>query len=476
MRVLNLLIERFSTAYLGGIAVDRVATVLAVLMSYGMAHLFRLIPAKHPQTKHVFSILATVFLFGVVQEQTVGLAHLATGALGLYLMMAALGTHQLMPYAVFLVAMAHMSYSQIRRQLSEAAGEVNFDYTGAQMVFVIKVTSLAFCISDGQKDSAKLSAYQRKNAIDGVPQLTEYLGYVFFFPGFAVGPAFEMATYRRMINFEGSRTTWQQLNVRAYWTLAAGMFWMVVYVMYGNEYTFHHMITPAFAQMSFVAKSVRLCVSGVATRAAYYTAWKMSEGACVLTGLGFDGFGEHGEAQWADISNVHITKVEFGTSIKELIDSWNIGTNTWLRHHVYLRMAPPGTGASAKATVLTFLVSAWWHGFYAGYYLTFVVGAAASNAARTLRRALNGAAVNAAETHGPLVKQAYDVAGWVLSKYALDFAAVPFVVLALGPSIRAWRNNYFALHVGLVLVYLAFNVARVGRFIPKGSRDRQKTA
>ncbi|KAJ2779003.1 Lysophospholipid acyltransferase [Coemansia interrupta] len=469
MQTLNLLLEQLSTAYLGGIPVDRVATVVAVLMSYAMAHLFRLIPAKHPYTKHMFSIMATAFLFGAVQEQTVGLTHLTAGSLGLYLIMLALESSHLMPYVVFVLAMLHMSYSQIRRQLSESSGQVVFDYTGAQMIFVIKVTSLAFCISDGKKDAAELSEYQKRNVIEGVPSLTEYLGYVFFFPGFAVGPAFEMATYRRMICFEGTPFVWARLNIRAYKTLLAGLFWMVVYVLYGNEYTFTYMVTPSFAQLGFLHKVAYMCLSGVVTRAAYYTAWKMSEGACALAGLGYDGIDEKGEIRWTDISNVHIMSVEFGSSIKELIDSWNVGTNTWLRHHVYLRIAAPGKGSSFKATVLTFLVSAWWHGFYPGYYLTFFLGSLASNAARTLRRTLHRPVVEAAAVHGPWVKQAYDIAGWMMSMYTLDFVAVPFMVLAFMPSLQAWQNNYFVLPVGLALVYVLFNVVRIGRFIPKSN-------
>ncbi|KAJ2890737.1 Lysophospholipid acyltransferase, partial [Coemansia aciculifera] len=415
MLVLNQALTWLSVNYIGGLPVDRIATVLSVLLSYLLAHLFRRIPASNPSARHLFSIVSTVFLFGLVQEQYLGLVHLTVGALVIYALMRLL-QGSLMPKAVFLVAMLHMSYSQLRRQWGEQDnkdGQVSFDYTGAQMVFVIKVTSLAFCLFDGQqRDAAALSAYQVKNAIavDCVPSLLEYLGYVFFFPGFAVGPAFEMATYRRMISFD-SKAHRRQLNTRAYSTLLVGLFWMVVYVVYNPTFTFLYTTTGKFAQMGVVAKAIYLCTTGVVARAAYYTAWKMSEGACILAGLGFDGIDEStGLVRWQDISNVHISSVELGTSIKELIDGWNIGTNTWLRHHVYLRImanttrrepSPSPSSAAAKkhvsqssssstaATVLTFLVSAWWHGFYPGYYLTFVIASLVSNAARTLRRNLN---------------------------------------------------------------------------------------
>ncbi|KAJ2040775.1 Lysophospholipid acyltransferase 1, partial [Coemansia sp. S2] len=295
-----------------------------------------------------------------------------------------------------------------------------------------------------------------------------YLGYVFFFPGFAVGPSFEMSTYRRMISFDSTAYR-RQLNTRAYSTLLVGLFWMVVYVVYNPTFTFLHLTTNEFQYKGMVGKAVYLCTAGVVARAAYYTAWKMSEGACVLAGLGFDGLDDSGSVRWMDISNVHISSVELGTSIRELIDGWNIGTNTWLRHHVYLRIMSQSTkhvppSSSTAATVMTFLVSAWWHGFYPGYYLTFVIAALVSSAARTLRRNLNPLVT---QTNSPNAKFAYNIAGWALSKYTLDFVVSPFMVLTLPLSLNAWRNNYFSVPIAVVLIHLTFNVLGGSQYIRK---------
>lgn len=55
-----------------------------------------------------------------------------------------------------------------------------------------------------------------------------------------------------------------------------------------------------------------------------------------------------------------------------------MGTNQWLRLVVYERV-PRKYG-----TVLTFGLSALWHGFYAGYYITFATGALFVAAARVV--------------------------------------------------------------------------------------------
>lgn len=62
--------------------------------------------------------------------------------------------------------------------------------------------------------------------------------------------------------------------------------------------------------------------------------------------------------------------------MRDAINNWNMGTNRWLRSIVYERV-PKQYG-----TLLTFSLSALWHGFYPGYYLTFASGALIVMAAR----------------------------------------------------------------------------------------------
>lgn len=69
---------------------------------------------------------------------------------------------------------------------------------------------------------------------------------------------------------------------------------------------------------------------------------------------------------------------QLATNLRDAISSWNMGTNQWLRLIVYERVP------KKYATLLTFSLSALWHGFYPGYYLTFVSGSLIVTAARTV--------------------------------------------------------------------------------------------
>jgi lysophospholipid acyltransferase len=66
--------------------------------------------------------------------------------------------------------------------------------------------------------------------------------------------------------------------------------------------------------------------------------WILTEGASILSGLGFTGNGPSGVPTWNGAANVDVWKIEVPENFKGLIDSWNIKTNVWLRECVYKRV------------------------------------------------------------------------------------------------------------------------------------------
>jgi len=50
---------------------------------------------------------------------------------------------------------------------------------------------------------------------------------------------------------------------------------------------------------------------------------------------------------------------------------WNHTVHLWLKHYVQNRLVAPGAKPTIIATLLTFGVSAFWHGFYPFYYFMF---------------------------------------------------------------------------------------------------------
>lgn len=58
----------------------------------------------------------------------------------------------------------------------------------------------------------------------------------------------------------------------------------------------------------------------------------------------------------------------------------------------------------------------------------------------------------------------YDVITWAWTQVAISYTVVPFVLLAVGPSLKFYRSWYFCLHLLCLLVVVA---------LPVKSRRRQ---
>lgn len=85
-----------------------------------------------------------------------------------------------------------------------------------------------------------------------------------------------------------------------------------------------------------------------------------SQGASILTGLGFTGFDSQGRSQWEGAANVKVMEIEFPSNFKVLLDSWNMKTNVWLRECVYKRVTPKGKKPGFRSSMITFFTSAFW--------------------------------------------------------------------------------------------------------------------
>ncbi len=67
------------------------------------------------------------------------------------------------------------------------------------MVLVMKLTAFSWSCYDGLRPEKNLSAYQKKFALQKMPKLVDFLGCVFFFPCFLIGPAFQFQDYEDFI-------------------------------------------------------------------------------------------------------------------------------------------------------------------------------------------------------------------------------------------------------------------------------------
>ncbi|GMT03062.1 hypothetical protein PENTCL1PPCAC_25236, partial [Pristionchus entomophagus] len=168
-----------------------------------------------------------------------------------------------------------------------------------------------------------------------------------------------------------------------------------------------------------------------------YFAWYFADGIYNLSGFGFNGYDEKtGEAKWDLATNVFVWKVESAQSMKDTLDTWNVGTMGWFRRVAFDR-------APKKYRVLSvYILSAWWHGIFMGYYLTFLTAALMTLGGQGFRRSFRWRFLSS-----PSLKFFYDVITFVGCKIVMAYVAYPFAALHWGPSIDMYKRFYFSGHI-----------------------------
>ena len=268
------------------------------------------------------------------------------------------------------------------------------------MVMLMKLSAFCWNVADGRLPDDQLSDFQRDRALKELPSLLDFAGYVLFFPALLGGPAFDYAEYRRwidttMFDLPAQVDPSKKPPVRkkrriprsgtpAMMKAASGLVWVLLYIFLSGPYSHELLLSDAYTQYGLFRRIWVLYLTTLVARFKYYGAWSLTEGACILAGLGYNGVDAvTGKVSWNRLENINPWQVETAQNARAYLGGWNINTNNWLRNYVYLRVTPRGKKPGFRASLITFGTSALWHGFYPGYYLTFVLASFIQTAAKS---------------------------------------------------------------------------------------------
>ena len=330
------------------------------------------------------------------------------------------------------------------------------EVTGVMMLLTIKMTSFAFdhydtqlkkiIISDKEiiindketkdindKDKEidshndfmeRIEERERKN-----PSILEWFGYVFFFPSFLTGPTLSFNEYMDCIqnpvqpdDINCAREHRQNAFLTSFFFLAL------------------HMIGAKFFPVKYLGKTrfpfIYAFISMFLLKCKYYFGWTFAKSTSMASGVS------------EDVSNnVNVLKVELGQNAREVLTNWNICSSKWLKKYIYSRMISCGW-SSSMSTFSTNVVSAFWHGFYPGYYLTFLTGGMITEIGKHIRRKVRPYFKN--ET-GQKLSLIYDVTCTLNMMILVTYAAFPFQLYGFYESFNAWRELYFIGHIMLII-------------------------
>ena len=357
-------------------------------------------------------------------------------------------------------AMIYMTLGHLHRQYINYLGW-DLDFTGCQMVLTMKLYMIAYNLYDGEVLAKGIEDRAAKKcakfALKDAPSLLEFLGYTFCFSNLLAGPASEYSVYARACDgtlfFHANgkskgkmpSNVWPTLRpfLTSLLNLAAFVVFSGYFPILDVEDPQHN--TPAILTAEFLKNSIfyrygYMWLGLAALRQKYYFGWKNAEGAQNIWYAGFDGFDEKGEPLgWEVSSNMDILGFEFAPDVQMMTKNWNKKTSFWLTRYVYIR-----TGGNLAAV---YGMSAFWHGFYPGYYIFFLSVPLLTFCDRLAKKKLS-------PYFSSSQLSPYGILGTIATTISVNYMISAFILLAGSWSWDNYKSFYFFGHWGAMLYYI----------------------
>jgi hypothetical protein len=329
------------------------------------------------------------------------------------------------------------------------------------MVLVMKLYSLGYNLYDGEllaKGSQNRASKKCASvAVAEIPGFIEYLGYTFNFSTILAGPAFEFKIYKDACDGSNLYDANGKPKGKIPGSFVATMKPFIVSVIclglfvVGNgafplldpndpQHASPVVLTEEFLKKPWANRYAYSWIALFCMRFKYYFAWKNAEGACNVYYGGFEGFDENGEVKgWGHATNIDIVEFETAPNLKTLSGAWNKKTANWLSRYIYMR-----TGGSLVAT---YGMSAFWHGFYPGYYMFFLSVPFVTMCERLGRKKISSR-VSSSSKWSP-----YGIVCILSTSFVVQYMIQPFQLLSYEWSLENWKNNYFFGHILCAVFY-----------------------
>jgi len=421
-----------------GIPVDQLKFLLLAVGAYPVAFLYRLVPGT--TLKHLFSIVLGIWMVNfLVSYQWL---HTFICPLIAYFLLAISGP-KYGRYVVWVFAMAYMSSLHIYRQWTDYLGW-SFDVTTQMMIIVQKLTAIGFNYYDGSANQ-KPSESQKKFGIARLPGLLEYFGWIYMPSSVTMGPFIEYNDF--IANIKEALPA--SPIVPAIWVFIQAVVFLGI-----------HQVTAIYVPASrlkqqellehpgwYIYGYMLLCACSCHYK--YYFGFKIAEGSAIMSGLGYNrDESTKDKILWDGAKGIDPWEFFFSQSYRTSSNSWNMQTNKWLRRYAYERMAPPANMYG------TYAISAFWHGFYPGYYLFFLTVAPVSNLARWIR-----ATIRPRFLKPDSLKMFYDVLSWLATTLTLNYFVMSFLLLDLESTWNLYHSMYYFVHI---ICFAAFVFSMTG--------------
>jgi lysophospholipid acyltransferase len=416
--------------------------------------------------RHLYSIVCGMS-FALLQFGLYGLVHFFITSAGVYAMLLTLPRNKV-AFPVLCFCLSYLSYMHLYRMITDWMGW-KMDATGLQMLMTCKLSLLAYAYQDAEvikTDPDRVPNEQKKILIQKLPSLLEYYSYICFYPSISIGPSFEYSDYIRFVHEKDEFKKIPSTILPSIRVLGISLIFLAL-TFIGEKY-FPHMYCSSedFSRQSFWYKVYFFNCAMVVAKIKYTSAWKLTESSMIASGLGHtvDAKGEH---SWDRAISINWKKAEYAWTAKEMVENWNRSVSVWLRRCIFNRILvsskdpkQPSSLRRNLAQHISYLFSAFWHGFYPAYYMMFFLFSIHSEISKM---------VYVSDWSRLPAKNFFKVIAWIMMWQIGNFLGIVFLSL----DIRlAWRFLSSLHYFPVIQLFIAWSFFKITGFHIKTKKQQ----
>ena len=437
-----------------GVPTDQVVLISCFLITVPLGWVqFYLI--QNPFLRHLYSIFCGIGLC-LIQFGPQGMIHFAVSSLAVYIMLLTLPQRKV-AFPVFVFLLLYLSSMHIYRMITDYMGW-RMDATSVQMLMTCKLTLLAFAYQDAatiKADPNRVPDEQKPLLIHKVPNILEYYSFICFYPSISAGPAFEFSEYINYVHLKSDYRDIPSTFLPSLYALGIALTFLGLTVVGGMYFPHEFCYTDSFGEKDFWFRFFYYNMSMIVAKFRYTTAWKLTETSMISSGLGYTENAKSGN-QWERGVSINWDKTEYAWTAKEMVENWNISVSVWLRRCIFNRILKsgkdpmkPSNTLKSMAQHLTYLFSAFWHGFYPAYYLMFFCFSFSTEISKM---------VFVSDWSWLPARGFFKWFGWFLMWTVGNYNGVVFLALDIGYALKFLKNlHYFP----VILVALGWGFFKI---------------
>lgn len=254
--------------------------------------------------------------------------------------------------------------------------------------------------------------------------ICDLLGYVLFIPGLILGPTCTFLEFVQTQTSENIQIPYQSLCISSLF---------LIFVKFFENYFPSKVLFEK--NTSFFKRLLNLYLYNLGQRCRFYFVWNFSNGCYLLQGF-------------KDMLNIKFIMVETSTSIKDLSQGWNVKTNKWLKECFFDKLKHKSI---FFASVVTFAVSALWHGINPGYLIMFMSFCFSIPVIKGINKLML-----------KYVPFFYPILSRIQMILFVMYFSLPFFLLNVKNLIKVWKSVYFYGHAYCLCGFILYFILHSG--------------